>query len=174
MDHHPALCRIGLEPELWRLTTIAVETPQEMEAYIAKALAARDAGTAIPFVIQLADGTIVGTTRFHSLVEEHRRLEIGFTWIASEWQRTFVNTEAKYLMLRHAFEERGIEWVEFRCHADNEPSRRALLRIGATEEGVLRRFMVSQRLGPRDVRLFSIIAPEWPAVREKLEGLLAR
>lgn len=169
LSHHAALSAIGLDPALWRYTTIRVETPDEMREYMESALAAQAAGTALPFVIELcATGEIVGTTRYHSIVDEHRRLEIGFTWIAAPWQRTTVNSESKYLLLRHAFETLGCERVEFKAAAENEPSRRALLRIGAKEEGTLRHFVLSKHKGPCDVRVFSIIAPEWPRLRTQL------
>jgi len=172
-DHVSALCAVGLDPELWRLTTIQVGTPEEMRIYIEVAVAGVDAGTALPFVIALeGTGEIVGSTRFHSIAREHRRVEIGFTWIAPRWQRTAVNTEAKYLMLRHAFETWHCARVEFKADADNEPSRRALLRIGAVEEGLLRSYVVSRHRGPRDVRIFSIVSAEWPGLRARLERML--
>lgn len=137
------------------------------------ALDAGSAGTALPFVIiDLATGRLVGTTRFHSIVPDHKRLEIGFTWIAVPWQRTAVNTEAKYLMLRHAFETMGFIRVEFRADAENDQSRRALVRIGAREEGVLRRYRISARRGIRDLAVYSIVDSEWPQVRNRLETLL--
>jgi N-acetyltransferase len=117
-------------------------------------------------------GQVIGATRYHSIDKDARRVEIGFTWIARAWQRTAVNTETKYLMLRHAFETMGCERVEFRADGENEPSRRALLRIGATEEGLLRRYRPTAHRGWRDIRLFSIIAPEWPALRARLETRL--
>lgn len=169
LAHHDALCAAGLDPGLWRYTTIRVQTPEEMRAYMAAALAAQAAGTALPFVIQLA-GTreIVGTTRYHSIVPEHRRLEIGFTWIAAPWQRTGVNREAKFLMLRHAFETLGAQRAEFRAAAENEPSRQALLRLGTTEEGILRHHVLSRHKGPCDIRVFSILSHEWPAISARL------
>src|SRR5690349_8850146 len=106
MSHHERLSAIGLEPALWQHTTIHVQTPEEMQRYIQTALDAQAAGTALPFVIALQPaGEIVGTTRYHSIVREHRRLEIGFSWVGRPWQRSPVNTEAKYLLLKHAFEQ---------------------------------------------------------------------
>jgi RimJ/RimL family protein N-acetyltransferase len=171
--HHPRLCAVGLEPSLWEATTIRVRTEGEMLAYVRAALAQRDEGTALPFVIvhRASDG-IVGMTRFHSISVGHRRVEIGFTWVAPRWQRTAVNTEAKYLMLRHAFETWGCGRVEFKADADNRRSRAALERIGATQEGLLRQYMLSEHRGPRDVAVYGIVADEWPAVKARLEGRL--
>jgi RimJ/RimL family protein N-acetyltransferase len=169
-NHHAAFCAIGLDPELWRWTTIQMQTPDEMREYIEAALAARDAGSAIPFAIVSRDtGEVVGTTRLHSFNIEHRRVEIGFTWVGRQWQGTAVNPESKYLLLQYAFSELGCLRVQFKTDHENEPSRRALLKIGATEEGVLRRFMLSRHRGSRDVRIFSILASEWPHVK----GILA-
>lgn len=174
IEHHAALCREGLDPELWRLTTISVATPDEMRDSIETALAGQEAGTALPFVIeQRESGLVVGTTRYHSIVTRHRRLEIGFTWLGRSRQRTAANTESKYLLLRHAFDELGVERVEFKVDAANEPSRKALLRIGATEEGVLRSYVQSMLKGSRDLRVFSIIRKEWLEIRRRLEERLA-
>src|SRR3954471_4390873 len=107
-SHLSALCAIGLDEQLWRLTTIGVRTPADMGNYIEAALVAQRAGTALPFVIEdRATNQLIGSTRFHSYAEPHRRIEIGFTWLAVPSQRTGANTEAKYLMLRHAFEMFG-------------------------------------------------------------------
>ena len=168
-----ALSAIGLEPKLWQSTTIRVTTRQEMAAYVQTALEAQRDGTALPFtIVERASNTIVGTSRFHGYAPEHRRLEIGFTWISLPWQKTFVNTESKYLMLRQAFEGYGCIRVEFKADAGNEASRRALLRIGAKPEGVLRNYRISEHLGIRDLAVFSIIASEWPGVKKTLEQRL--
>lgn len=170
-SHLDALCAIGLDPQLWSATTIRVTTRTEMEAYIQSALDAQEAGTAIPFAIQHRETqTLVGSTRLHSIAAQDRRTEIGFSWVAIHWQRSRVNTEAKYLLLRHAFESMGCLRVEFRADAENEQSRRALLRIGATSEGVLRSYRVSAHRGVRDLAIFSIIASEWPQIRVELEA----
>jgi RimJ/RimL family protein N-acetyltransferase len=173
IEHVEELCAIGLEPSLWRSTTIEVRSRADMDSYVRMALDAQSKGAAVPFVIaDRATGRLVGTTRFHSIVPEHKRLEIGFTWIALPRQRTGVNTEAKYLMLRHAFDTMNVIRVEFRADAENEPSRRALLRIGAREEGVLRRYRISAHRGIRDLAVYSILDFEWPHVRATLEAKL--
>lgn len=171
LAHLDELCAIGLDPRLWSATTIRVTTRSEMEAYIQAALAAQLAGTAIPFAIRhRATQTLVGTTRFHSIAPQDRRAEIGFTWVTISWQRSRVNTEAKYLLLRHAFESMGCLRVEFRTDAENEQSRRALLRLGAKQEAVFRSYRVSAHRGVRDLAIFSIIESEWPRICTALEA----
>jgi N-acetyltransferase len=173
LAHHQQLCAIGLEPVLWQQTTVHVQTSAEMLHYIQTALDSQAAGTALPFVIILrATGELVGTTRYHSIVRDHRRLEIGFTWVGRPWQRTPVNTEAKYLLLKHAFEQYGCQRIEFKADSQNERSCQALLRIGATREGILRQYMRSAHKGARDVAIFSIIDSEWPQVKARLEQRL--
>jgi len=175
LDHLPALTAIGLDPELWRWTTQIVRSPQEMEAYVRGALAEQAAGRALPFATaHKGAGRIVGSTRFGAIEPAHRRVEIGWTWVGCPWQRTVVNTEAKYLMLRHAFESWGCVRVEFKTDALNVRSRQALLRIGAKEEGILRSHLITATGRVRDSVYFSIIAEEWPAVRAHLEEKLRR
>jgi RimJ/RimL family protein N-acetyltransferase len=175
LENLDALCAIGLEPRLWQATTIQVQTRAEMESYIKVALEAQDEGIALPFVIiERSSGKVIGTTRFHSIATKHRHLEIGFTWIALPWQGTVVNTEAKYLMLYHAFESMNCIRVEFRADAKNEQSRRALTRLGAQQEGILRHVRISPHRGVCDLVVYSIIAKEWPQVRSNLEMKLSR
>lgn len=172
-DHLPALIEIGLEPDLWRWTTQVVRTPEEMEAYVQSALAEQAAGRALPFAtVEKASGRVAGSTRFASIEPQHRRVEIGWTWLAPSWQRTVLNTEAKYLMLRHAFEQWGCVRVEFKTDVLNARSRQALLRIGAKEEGILRSHIITATGRVRDTVYFSVTAPEWPAVRAALEAKL--
>jgi RimJ/RimL family protein N-acetyltransferase len=173
LAHLDRLCQIGLEPQLWQGTTIKVQTREEMDSYVRAALDAQGAGTGLPFVIVERDtGEIVGTTRYHSFVPEHKRVEIGFTWIAIPWQRTMANTESKCLLLRHAFEDLGCIRVEFKANSQNEQSRRALLRIGAKEEGTLRNYRLSPSGQMFDLTIFSITSSEWPQVRCNLESKL--
>lgn len=174
-EHLPALCEVGLDPELWRWTLSVIRTPEEMRAYVETALRERDAGRALPFAtVDAASGRAVGSTRFGNASEADGRVEIGWTWLGRAWQRTPANTEAKYLMLRHAFETLGCVRVEFKTDALNERSRAAILRLGAVEEGVLRKHMRSQGGRMRDSVYFSILDDEWPAVRAGLEAKLAR
>jgi RimJ/RimL family protein N-acetyltransferase len=171
LAHLDALVAVGLDPDLWRWTTQVVRTPQEMAAYVRAALDEQAAGRALPFAtVHRPSGRVVGSTRFGAIEPAHRRVEIGWTWIARPWQRTAVNTEAKYLMLQHAFERWGCLRVELRTDRLNERSRRAILRIGAREEGILRSHLVTATGRVRDTVVFSIIAEEWPAVRAALEA----
>lgn len=174
-EHLPALCEVGLDPELWRWTLSVIRTPEEMRDYVETALRERDAGRALPFAtVDAASGRAVGSTRFANPSEADGRVEIGWTWLGRAWQRTPANTEAKYLMLRHAFETLGCVRVEFKTDALNQRSRAAILRLGAVEEGVLRRHMRSQGGRMRDSVYFSILDDEWPAVKAGLEAKLAR
>ncbi len=143
-----------------------------MHAWVGAALEGARTGTMVPFATYL-DGTLVGSTRFGAIVPEHLRAEIGWTWIAPRWQRTPANGEAKLLMLTHAFEVCGLRRVEFKTDVSNVPSRAALRRIGATEEGVLRRHMVMAEGRPRDTVYASILDVEWPEVKRALVARLA-
>lgn len=173
VDHLAPLVAVGLDPELWRWTVRAVRTPQEMEAYVRTALMEQAEGRSLPFAtIHKASGRVVGSTRFGNIDRADRRVEIGWTWVARPWQRTPVNTEAKFLMLAHAFETWHCLRVEFKTDRLNEQSRQALLRIGAKEEGILRAHMITASGRVRDTVYFSIIGKEWPAVKVSLEEKL--
>ena len=175
LDHVPGLCAVGLDPELWRWMTSRVDGEADMERYVRTALRAYESGTALPFAtVEQASGRVIGSTRFGAIARPFRRVEIGWTWIARPWQRTAVNTEAKYLMLRRAFEVEDCIRVEFKTDVLNTASRNALLRIGAQEEGVLRDHVITERGRVRDTIYFSILAREWPAVKSMLEQRLAR
>jgi N-acetyltransferase len=172
-DHLPALLEVGLDEEIWRWTGTAARTPEEMRAYVAAALEERDRGSAIPFAtVERRSGRVVGSTRFGNIDPANRRVEIGWTWVAPPWQRTAVNTGAKYLMLRLAFEHWGCIRVELKTDVLNERSRRAIRRLGATEEGVLRQHMITSTGRVRDTVYYSILAAEWPRVRAGLEARL--
>ena len=174
LEHVTPLCEVALEPDVWRWTLSKVATPDDMRRYVANALRLRERGIGYPFAtIERASGRVVGSTRYHAIEPAHRRLEIGYTFVAPAWQRSAVNTEAKYLMLRHAFESLDQHRVEFKTDVLNERSRNALLRIGATEEGVLRGHSITDDGRIRDTIYFSILAPEWPAVKRRLEERLA-
>jgi RimJ/RimL family protein N-acetyltransferase len=146
-----------------------------MAAYIQTALDAQKAGTALPFAtVHVASGQVIGSTRFMNIDVANRRVEIGATWIAAPWRRTAVNTEAKYLMLRHAFETLGCIRVELKTDALNQRSRNAIRRIGAQEEGILRQHVVTWSGRLRDSVYFSILNSEWPRVKQDLEQKLSR
>jgi RimJ/RimL family protein N-acetyltransferase len=165
---------MGLDADLWRWMPMAVRTPEEMIDWLESALQEQRKGTALPWtIVHRSTGVPVGSTRFGNIDLANRRVEIGWTWIGGPWQRTAVNTESKYLMLRHAFESLGCVRVEFKTDALNERSRKALLRIGAKEEGTLRRHMKTYSGRVRDTVYFSILDSEWPAVKAELETKLA-
>jgi len=175
--HHGALCAIGLDPELWEFIPYRVITPEDMAGYIQTALDAQASGTALPFaIVQVSPhaplGQVIGSTRYMNIDRANRRVEIGATWIATPWRRTAVNTEAKYLMLRYAFETLGCIRVEFKTDALNQRSRNAIRRIGATEEGTLRQHMITWSGRLRDSVYFSILDSEWPRVKQDLEQKL--
>jgi RimJ/RimL family protein N-acetyltransferase len=158
--------------------TITMKTLDDMNRYVRSALAAREAGNAIPFVTILqspgAADRIVGTTRFMEIDRNNRRMEIGATWLGKEWQRSRVNTEAKYLMLRHAFEELKSIRIELKTDSLNVRSRKAILRIGAVQEGVFRNHVITEQGRIRHSVYFSIVAEDWPAVKSRLEAMLER
>jgi len=175
LAHEPELCAAGLDPEIWRWTASLVRTAADLRAYIETALEWQRQGTALPFaIIATASGRAVGSTRYANIDRANRRLEIGWTWLARAAQRTPINTEAKYLLLRHAFETLDCIRVEFKTDALNERSRAALLRIGAKEEGILRSHVITATGRVRDSVYYSILAAEWPEVKAGLEAKLAR
>ena len=164
-----ALAGIALDQSLWMNGPNRIDTAGDVRSYVNAALDARVAGTAIPFVTCLVDGTVVGSTRFGNIDEMNSRVEIGWTWISKAWQRTFVNTEAKYLMLRHAFDVWKCVRVELKTGSQNRPSRTAILRLGAREEGILRQHTLLPDGSYRDTVYYSILKDEWPDVRTTLE-----
>lgn len=175
MTHYAQLCQVGLDEELVRITQSYAPTPDGLRTYIEKALQRQGDGTALPFaVIAKAVDRAIGSSRYAAIDRANRRLEIGWTWYGREWQRTAVNTETKYLMLRHAFEALGCVRVEFKTDILNARSRAALLRIGAKEEGIFRQHMIMPDGRVRNTVYFSIINDEWPQVKARLEGLLVR
>ncbi|MGA3189309.1 MAG: GNAT family protein [Bryobacteraceae bacterium] len=170
-SHLDSLCAVGLDPELWKWIPIQVLTRDQMLGYIRSALSDQEKGTSIPFAtIDRASGQVVGSTRFLNIDVPNKRLEIGATWLAKPWQRTALNTEAKYLMMRHAFETLGCNRVEWKTDALNTQSRNAILRLGAKQEGIFRQHVVTWTGRLRDSVYFSVIAPEWPQVKAGLEG----
>ena len=170
LNHHTALCEVGLDEEIWRWGIEPILTPDSMRGYIETALKEKEEGRSLPFAtIDKTTNTVVGSTRFGNIDTTNRRVEIGWTWIGRDWQRTFVNTEAKYLMLRHAFETWNCIRVELKTDSFNERSRNAMLRIGAKEEGTFRNHMITHTGRLRHSIYFSIIDSEWNEVKAKLE-----
>jgi RimJ/RimL family protein N-acetyltransferase len=174
-EHLEDLARVAFDAAIWRWTIAGPMDETRLRAWFETARDAAAAGTEVPFAtIDLGSGRAVGSSRFMSIAPEHRRLEIGWTWVGTAWQRTGANREAKLLQLAHAFETLGAERVEFKTHARNERSRTALLGIGATFEGVLRHHTIMPDGSNRDSAFYGVIAPEWPSVKAGLEAGLAR
>ena len=171
--HHAGLAAVGLDEELWRWIPTPVRTAEEMAAYIETALAEQARGVSLPFaLIEKSSGRAIGCTRYGNIDRTHHRVEIGWTWVAPAWQRTGVNTEAKYLLLRHAFETLGCLRVELKTDSLNEKSRNAILRIGAREEGTFRNHMITASGRIRHTVYFSIVDSEWAAVKARLQTMM--
>ena len=157
--------------DIFRWIPYAMRTPEDFRNLLDKAFAEQARGESVVFAtVERSSGRVIGSTRFMNIDRTNRRVEIGSTWIAPPWQRTAVNTEAKYLMLRHAFETWGCVRVELKTNAMNYPSRTAILRIGAREEGTLRKHLISERGIARDTVYFSILDTEWPTAKAGLEA----
>jgi len=171
--HLAGLAEVGLDEDLWRWIPTPVRTEQEMEAYVLTALDELARVVSLPFaILEKATGKVIGCTRYANIERTHRRVEIGWTWVARPWQRTAINTEAKYLLLRHAFETLGCMRVELKTDSLNERSRAAILRIGAKEEGTFRNHMITASGRIRHSVYFSVVNSEWPAVKTRLEAML--
>ena len=174
-DHLDDLARVAFDPPLWRWTIMGPQDEAGLRRWLDTALANAAAGIERPFAtVDRATGRAIGSSRFLSIVPEHRRLEIGWTWVGTAWQRTGANREAKLLQLTHAFETLDAQRVEFKTHSRNERSRNALAGIGATFEGVFRNHMIMPDGSVRHSAYFSITSEEWPVVKERLMEGLAR
>jgi RimJ/RimL family protein N-acetyltransferase len=172
--HRDGLHEHALDPETWRYTRHIVTTPAQFDAYLDQAFEAAGAGTEIPFVqVDVASGRPAGMTRFHSIEPAHRRLEIGYTWLAEPFRGTGHNAEAKLLLLDDAFDTLGAHRVEFNTDGTNARSQAALAAIGATREGTLRRHVVLENGRVRDSVYFSIVWDEWPEVRSRRAARVA-
>jgi N-acetyltransferase len=159
--------------DIFRWIPYQMKTIEDFERLVEKALAEQERGESVAFTtIERKSETVIGSTRFMNIDRANRRVEIGSTWIAPAWQRTAVNTEAKYLMLRHAFEEWQCFRVELKTDALNQKSRNAILRLGAKEEGTLRKHVVTWTGRVRDSVYFGILDTEWPQVKRALEARL--
>jgi len=159
--------------DIFRWIPYSMKTRADFQRLIDKAFEEQERGESVVFAtVEQNSGHVIGSTRFMNIDRVNRRVEIGSTWIATAWQRTAVNTEAKYLMLRHAFEVWRCMRVELKTDALNQKSRNAILRIGAKEEGTLRRHLLTCGGRVRDTVYFSILDDEWPEVKKKLEGLV--
>jgi len=173
-EHHDALCAAARDGELWRLWYTSVPTPEGMAREIERRLALQAAGSMLPFTVFDGAGRVAGMSSYMNIDAAHRRVEIGSTWYAARVQRSALNTQCKRLLLGHAFEQLGCIAVEFRTHRLNTQSRRAIERLGAQLDGVLRAHQIGRDGTLRDTAVYSITAAEWPTVRSHLDWQLTR
>jgi len=174
-SHVGALYEAGRSPEIWPYMPISVRTPDDMRRLVREALRAREGGTEFPFVtVDQASTRVVGSTRFLEIAPAHRGIEIGWTWLSPELWRTSINTECKYLLLRHCFEVLGAIRVQLKTDARNVRSQTAIERIGGVREGVLRHHRIMPDGYLRDSVYYSILVEEWPPVKARLEGYMGR
>ena len=172
--HHDGLCAATRDGELWRLWYTAVPSPEGMAAEVQRRLGLQAAGSMLPFTTFDAAGRIVGMTTYMNIDARHRRVEIGSTWTAASAQRGPLNTQCKRLLLGHAFDTLGCIAVEFRTHRLNTQSRRAIERLGAQLDGILRAHQIASDGTVRDTAVYSVTAAEWPAVRSHLNWQLVK
>ena len=174
-EHAEALAVAAADGKLWELWFTAVPEPTETPDYIAHALAGQEAGHMLPWAVrELTSNTIIGSTRYHDIVATIDRVEIGYTWYGKSWQRSHVNTSCKLLLLRHAFDTRGCKVVGLRTDNFNFASQRAIEALGAKKDGTLRHHAARRDGLVRDSVMYSILAHEWPDVRQHLESRLVR
>lgn len=175
LDHLDALVEAGGFDELWRWTAVNAAKRDDMKGYVEAALADAAKGIALPFVtIDKPSGKVIGSSRFGNIDPPNLKAEIGWTWITPAFQRSYVNSEAKLLMMTHAFEVWKCVRVELKTDVLNEKSRNAMKRLGAVEEGVLRKNMLVQGGRYRDSIYYSVLKDEWPSVKQRLLGFLVR
>jgi RimJ/RimL family protein N-acetyltransferase len=171
--HAPALAQAGLHPVLWRFQPRPMTSLADIEAYVDSALADCARGVSLPFVIvHRPTNAVIGSPRFMELAPQHRRLEIGATWVTPGFQRTGVNVEAKLLLLTHAFETLGVHRVVLKTETLNAQSRRAILALGAVEEGTFRQHLIADDGRLRDMVYFALLSSEWPAAKTRLTARL--
>ncbi|RXS98061.1 N-acetyltransferase [Silvibacterium dinghuense] len=174
MEHFEALSEVAFDPAIWRWMPLRVENPADLRSWMNQAIEQAAAGKALPWVTRsLADGRLVGSTRFLDIDTRNRGLEIGSTWISAQYQRTGINVEAKLLQLTHAFETMGAIRVALKTHHENQRSQTAIAALGATREGVFRNHMIQPDGSIRHTVWFSITREDWPEVKQRLEARLA-
>ncbi len=175
MDHVHAVSQAAADGELWSLRVTSVPEPVKTGDYVRQALDGQAAGHMLPFaVIDPCEDTVIGSTRYHDIVPAVARLEIGYTWYSRRYQRTHVNTACKLLLLSHAFETLGAAVVGWRTDNDNFVSQRAIERLGAHRDGVIRHHALRRDGTVRDTVMYSLLAAEWPTVRHHVEHLLRK
>jgi RimJ/RimL family protein N-acetyltransferase len=173
-DHHVGLCEATRDGEIWRLWYTAVPSPESMAAEIERRMSLQASGSMLPFTVFDAQGRVSGMTTYMNADAKNRRVEIGSTWYRNAVQRTPLNTQCKRLLLGHAFEQLDCIAVEFRTHRLNTQSRRAIERLGAQLDGILRAHQHSPDGSIRDTAVYSITAAEWPAVKSHLDWQLIK
>jgi len=176
LDHVSALWPAGNEPEIWTYMPYAtIDSPDKMRAWVEEMLRRQAKGNDLPFaIVDIASGQAGGATRYMTIERTHRSLEIGGTWLGKAFRGTAANTESKYLLLRHAFEVLSCVRVQFRTDLRNERSQRALERLGAVREAVLRKYTIMPDGYQRSSVFYSVIDDEWPAANVRLEEMLAK
>jgi N-acetyltransferase len=174
-QHERGLAEAAADGELWKLVVTSVPEPGAERRYIDLALAGREAGHRLAFaVIEVATGQVIGSSSYHDIVADIRRLEIGYTWYAKRFQRSAVNSSCKWLLMQHAFETLGAQLVGWRTDGENHASQAAIERLGAHKDGVLRHHAARRNGQARDTVMYSMKPSEWPAAKAKLETALAR
>lgn len=174
-DNVADIAAAARDGELWNLRITSVPAPGEEKAYVETALKGYDDGHMLPFVVRdVASGKVIGSTRYHDIVPAVERLEIGYTWYGKSWQRTHVNTTCKLLLLTHAFETLGAKLVGWRTDNYNHASQKAIERLGAKKDGVLRHHGLRRDGTVRDTVMYSLAAGEWPEVKQQLHYMLSR
>jgi RimJ/RimL family protein N-acetyltransferase len=174
-SHASALAEVGLHSELWELQPKAIATPADMKAYVDLALDEQSRGVSLPFaIVHRAQSAVIGSTRFMDIALQHRRLEVGATWVTPSFQRTGANVEAKLLLFTHAFEVLAVQKIVLKTEALNSQSRRAILALGAVEEGTFRKHLLAENGRSRDMIYFSVLSSEWPAVKAHLKARLQK
>ena len=175
LEHVDGLREAAADGELWNLRITSVPEPRDTRAYVEAALQGQRDGHMLPFAVrELASGRTVGSTRYHDIVMAVERLEIGYTWYAQSWQRSFVNTECKLMLMQHAFETLAAQLVGWRTDNFNFASQRAIERLGARRDGVLRHHALRRDGTVRDTVMYSLAAGEWPEVKAQLLWQMAR
>lgn len=168
--HEAELAAIATDPEVWQYLFTPLRTPEDVRLYLEQAFATAAGGSEIPFAqIERSTGRVIGATRIMDIRREHDAVEIGHTWLGRQWWRTMMNSESKYLLLRHLFDTLGCRRVALKTDRLNERSQRAIDRLGAVREGVLRKHMIVQGGRARDTVYYSIIDDEWPEIRARME-----
>ena len=175
LDHAATLAEAATDGELWKLFFTSVPHPDDVATYIGTALDGLEAGHMLPWAVrELQSDKIVGTTRYHDVVAAIDRVEIGYTWYAASWQRSFVNTTCKLMLMEHAFDELGCQVVGLRTDCMNFRSQRAIESLGAKKDGVIRHYNTRTNGSVRDVVMYSILCSEWPSIKAHLSTRLWR